>query len=126
MPIFNFKVEVVTDGIVSIEAETLADAVASVNVLQKYDREAVNVEMGSGETRYSEEGFEDKSPDDGTHYFMTPRSNAKANAEILKEIMDEEADDQEQEEWNETYPGRTPNQCVLEHDHHKGRCKFND
>jgi hypothetical protein len=85
--IYTFHASITTDATASVEAETLLEAQRKVKELDGADCLDVNIEVGSGGTELDViNGFEDKAPDDGTHYWQTPRQNAMENETALQEI----------------------------------------
>lgn len=83
--IFTFNAHITTEGTVSIEAETLEEAVVKIRKLDEADSIKVNIEIGAGHTSVDHDGYEDSDADDGNHYFQTPRDNASENATALSE-----------------------------------------
>lgn len=83
--IYTFRAKSITLGTVSIEAVNIQEARELSRKLLAADTIAINMEQGAGEVRLSDMGHEDTNPDDGTHYFTTPRANAAENAELIDE-----------------------------------------
>ena len=87
--IYTFQARIITEGTVSIEADSLETAERLRGLLVKHDCAQVNVEVGSGETKLSVVGIEDATPNDGHHFMQTPRANAVQNAEALADYCPE-------------------------------------
>lgn len=83
--IYTYRARVTTEGTVSIEADSLAEADVIRSQIIEWDCAIVNMEVGSGETFIDATGQEDADADDGTHYMDTPRTNAALNASALDE-----------------------------------------
>src|SRR5215831_13539859 len=68
-------------------SESLIEAQRKVKELEGADCLEVNMEIGAGRTEVDViNGFEDKAPDDGTHYWQRLRENAMENEMALEEI----------------------------------------
>jgi hypothetical protein len=85
--IYTFHVTITTYGTASVEAGSLLEAQRKVKELEDADCLDVNIEVGAGATEVDViNGFEDRGPDDGIHYWQTPRQNALQNEIVLDEI----------------------------------------
>lgn len=90
--IYTFDAESTAHFQVSIAADSLDAARKLIEKLDRADEVKGNLEVGSGRLTVDfvsrASGREDSDPDDGSHYWTTPRENAAENAAAL-EMIDE-------------------------------------
>lgn len=84
--IYSVSVQTTAYGIVSIEAESEAEAISKLERLNGADALVVNIEPGDGFSKLVGTIYEEKDADDGNHMMQTPRANAQENEDALDEL----------------------------------------
>lgn len=87
MSIYTFDVKSTSEGIASIEADSMEEAVTKMRQLSSAERVQVNMEMGAGSDAVDfASAREDSNDKHGFSHFQTVSSNADENAEQFEEL----------------------------------------